>query len=140
MENEIIFGDKTHQPDETMLRQVLGKTYPLWLDIRKYVHTKYTGAKEQWKYPGAKYGWSFSLHDKKRAILYLIPRKTYFQVAFVFGQKATDHVLASKINPLIKHELESARVYAEGRGIRLVVKNKKNLEDIRELIDTKLSF
>lgn len=39
---------------------------------------------------------------------------------------------------LSKTELKSAKVYAEGRGIRIEITNKSNMKDIQCLIDTKL--
>ncbi|WP_462244752.1 DUF3788 family protein [Ferruginibacter sp.] len=59
--------------------------------------------------------------------------------AFVFGPKALDKIMASNIDTAIKTELQNAKPYAEGRGIRIVVKNKKILKNISQLIDIKLS-
>jgi hypothetical protein len=137
MDDISIFMDKESRPDEKALAKALAKTYPLWVSIKDYVYSKYPKAKEEWNYPGKKYGWSFRIKDTKRAIIYLLPRDQYFKVAFVFGQKATDIVLESDIPGSIKSELKSAKVYAEGRGIRIKV-TKDNIDDIRFLIDTKL--
>ena len=86
-----------------------------------------------------KYGYSYRIKDKKRAILYFLPRKDYFKVAFVFGQKATDIILESDIAPETKNELAQARKYAEGRGIRIDVKNNLNIPDIKKLVKIKLA-
>jgi hypothetical protein len=59
-------------------------------------------------------------------------------VAFVFGQKATDKILNSTISDEIKDELCLAKVYAEGRGIRLEVKDNTTLNDIMEMIKIKI--
>ena len=134
-----IFTNKLIVPENGDLMQVLGTSYKLWEDIKKYVYEKYPAAFEEWNYPGVKYGWSFRLKDKKRAILYFLPREKYFMVAFVFGQKATDIILQSGISDEIKSELGNGRVYAEGRGIRLTVKNENHLNDIKKLIEIKIS-
>ena len=39
----------------------------------------------------------------------------------------------------IKNELINARKYAEGRGIRIEVKNNLNIPDIKKLIEIKLA-
>jgi hypothetical protein len=57
----------------------------------------------------------------------------------VFGQKAIDTILNSTIADDIKIELRNTKVYAEGRGIRIDVKNKSPLKDIQELIKIKLA-
>lgn len=136
--DQSIFMDKNKQPDETDLMKSLGTTYSLWQKICEQVLSLYPGGLEEWSHPGAKYGWGFRIKDKKRAIVYLLPRDGYFKVAFVFGQKATDLILQSQVSPEIKNELESARVYAEGRGIRIDVKEEAVLGDVFVLIEVKL--
>ncbi|MBK7029085.1 MAG: DUF3788 family protein [Bacteroidales bacterium] len=100
-----VFSDKSQPPSEQILAEALETTYPLWTALRQYVHEQYPTAEDQWNFPGAKYGWSFRVKDKKRAIIYLLPREKYFMVAFVFGQKATDHILSSELGADIRTEL-----------------------------------
>jgi hypothetical protein len=133
-----IFSDKNVKPDEGALKKAIGKSLKNWQLIHKYVHTKYPLAIDEWNFPGAKYGWSFRIKDKKRAIVYLLPRDKFFKAALVFGQKATDEVMDSKVNKEIKEELRNAKAYAEGRGIRIDV-DDKNVKDVLTLIDIKLS-
>lgn len=135
-----IFTDKKVMPDETDLMNSLNATYDLWQHLREYVFLKYPGAVAEWNYPGEKYGWSFRIKDKKRAIIYLLPREDYFQVAFVFGQKATDAVVQSNVSHAIKSELSAAKPYAEGRGIRLDIKDDTIVNDIKELVDIKIAY
>lgn len=135
-----IFMDKASIPTDEDLKQALGNKYELWMEIRETVLQKYPGGKEEWNFPGKKYGWSFRIKDKKRAIIYLLPRTEEFMAAFVFGGKAFEAIKQSKVSPQIVSDLEAAKVYAEGRGIRIPVPNKAVLKDIFELIDIKLAF
>lgn len=100
---------------------------------------KYPNGLEEWNYPGKKYGWSYRIKDKKRAIIYFLPRENYFKVAFVFGQKATDIVLESDISGKIKTDLKMAKKYAEGRGIGIDVNNELIIGDIKKLILIKMA-
>jgi hypothetical protein len=125
--------------DQDLLRE-LKESYNLWNSIRDYVQKTAPYSAEEWKYSGKKFGWSFRVTDKKRVIVYLLPREAYFKVAFVFGQKATDTILNSTISDTIKNELLEAKVYAEGRGIRIDVRDPGVLEDIKRLIDIKLAY
>jgi Protein of unknown function (DUF3788) len=134
-----IFTDKKSIPNNDNLVAALGDTYSLWLLIREYAHLKYSNAIDEWNFPGEKYGWSFRIKDKKRAILYFLPREKFFKVSFVFGQKATDKIMQSSVSDNIKKELEAARVYAEGRGIRIEVRDESVIKDIKELIDIKIA-
>ncbi len=139
MDDISIFQDKTITPTDNDLVEKLDSTYNLWIQLQNFVLSKYPDGLSEWNYPGKKYGWSFRIKDKKRAIIYFLPRDKYFKVAFVFGQKATDIVLTSDIFPEIKTELMQARKYAEGRGIRIDIINNLRIPDIKKLIEIKLA-
>ena len=134
-----IFPDNTKIPTEKELSKALGNTYVLWQAISSFIYLKFPAAMNEWNYPGEKYGWSFRIKDKKRVIIYLLPRDQFFKVALVFGQKAFETIMKSKISSTIKSELEVAKVYAEGRGIRINVKDQKIVKDILRLIEIKLT-
>lgn len=134
-----IFDEKEKMPEVQDLKNVLGDSYSIWSEITKYVYEKYPPAIEKWSYPGKKYGWSFSLKDKKRAIIYLTPSKGYFIIGLVFIQKATNDALSSGLSPKIKDIISTARVYAEGRGFRIDICDIGILPDIKRLIEVKIS-
>ena len=133
-----IFTDKERLPTEQELILKLGQSYQLWKYIHNMVMELYPDGIQEWNYPGKKYGWSYRIKDKKRAILYFLPRDNYFKVAFIFGDKALKTILDSDISGFIKTNLKNARKYAEGRGIGIEV-NKEILPDIKKLIEIKLS-
>lgn len=133
-----VFTDKSIPPADPVLKEALGATYELWVEIREYVKGVYPAVIAEWNFPGPKYGWSFRMKDKKRAIIYLLPREGYFMVAFVFGPRAFDTIMAGGLPDSIKNELAAARVYAEGRGIRIGVHDNSILPDIFYLIGIKL--
>ncbi len=134
-----IFMDKSQVPTDVDLQAALGENYKLWMEIRDRVFEKYPTGTEEWNFPGKKYGWSFRIKDKKRAIIYLLPREGAFLAAFVFGGKAFNVIKESEVSAKIISDLESARVYAEGRGIRIPVPDSSVLDDIFRLIDIKLA-
>ena len=134
------FIDKSQVPSDAELRGVLGDKYELWMEIRDRVYEKYPEGIEEWNFPGKKYGWSFRIKDKRRAIVYLLPREGEFMAAFVFGGKAFEAIKKTDVSAQIISDLGSAKVYAEGRGIRIPVSDSSAQEDIFRLIDIKLAF
>lgn len=131
------FTDKSCIPDDSVLQSALGNTFSLWKKIEQYLIEKNTGLKGEWHFPGEKYGWSYRIKDKKRAIIYLLPRDEFFKVAFVFGQKATERILKSNVSEKVKSELITAKIYAEGRGIRIEIKEDSDVTDVLKLSDIK---
>jgi hypothetical protein len=134
-----IFEDKSNQPDDSFLKDALGVTYELWSDIKKFVFQNFPATVEEWKHSGKNYGWGFRLKDKKRVIVYLTPGNKSFLLSLVLGEKATKEALNSKISGEMKAAIETAPVYAEGRGFRIEIKNNKWIKDLKKLILIKLS-
>lgn len=134
-----IFMDKALIPNKSNLKEALGNTFNLWMNLRDYVFDKYPKAFEEWHFPGTKYGWGFRIKDKKRAIIYMSPRDKAFKVSFVFGRKATEQALGSTISDTIKKIIIEAPVYAEGRGVRIDVLDDIVISDIKILVDIKIA-
>lgn len=134
-----IFMDLTKIPETADLVIPLGNTFPFWKEISDFVLEKYPAAIEEWHISVKKYGWIFRIKDKKRAIIYLLPRERFFHVTMVFGQKATDQILVSDISPGIKEELMNSRVYMEGRVIRLDINDTSLINDIKKLVEIKIA-
>lgn len=134
-----IFTDKKTIPVDTDCDKFYQETCLFWKEIRDYVFEKYPKAEEQWYYAGDKFGWAFRIKDKKRAIVYFLPVEPYFKLSFIFGERAFADILKSSVSLKIKEELENAKLYAEGRPLRVEINERGVLKDIKELIDIKLS-
>lgn len=134
-----VFITKAEKPGVEDLKSALGETFDSWNDLVAFTHENEENAQDEWNFSSEKFGWSFRIKDKKRVVVYLLPRDKFFKVAFVFGQKATDQILESDVSEEIKAELNAAKVYAEGRGIRIEIRDRSKLEDIRKLIRFKIA-
>ncbi len=134
-----IIINKEVTPTQNDLKKALGNTFTTWQELSAFAKKAHPKAIAAWNFSGAKYGWSFRIKDNKRVILYLLPRDNYFKVAFVFGQTATDEIYKSNISESIKNAVQKAKVYAEGRGIRIDVTDKILTNDIKTLIMIKVS-
>ena len=64
----------------------------------------------------------------------MLPSKGYFKAGFVFGEKAFKQIMEDQISQGVKEELSSAKVYGEGRGIRIEVHDSKCIRDLEKLI------
>lgn len=135
-----IFTNKNQAPTLSELEQGIASTSVIWKELEVYTLSLEPKASAAWHFSGDKFGWSYRIKDPKRVLVYLLPRDKFFKVAFVFGQKATDEILASDVSTNIKSELANAKVYAEGRGIRLEVKDVECLADLKKLISIKIVY
>ena len=140
MDNASIFMDKTVKPTDKDLAEKLDVTYDLWKRLCDLVLSKYPKGTADWNFPGKKYGWSFRIKDNRRALIYFLPKDQFFKVAFVFGDKAVIDIMRTGISDKIKEELNQAKKYGEGRGIRIDIKDDSIFPDIEQLIVMKLKY
>jgi hypothetical protein len=138
MSHASFFLEKNVQPTLDDVSHVV-PNFTDWKYLMDCVYKHYPKASEEWKIPMKSFGWGFRLRDKKRNIIYLTPHNDRFTVSFMFGQAATDDILA---HPDIPYEwkklLIEAKVYVEGRGLSIEVTNSEFLSAIEELIKIKI--
>ena len=114
------FDDKSHLPNEKDLAAMLGPTSALWDDLKAHLASQYEPLTEQWNFSGKNYGWGLQLKQKKRTVLYMTPCQGYFLASFALGEKAVQAAHQSGLPDSVLSVIDSARKYAEGRGVRLV--------------------
>jgi hypothetical protein len=134
-----VFEDRAHPPVEADLAGALGKSHASWKDLIAHMQEVHGTLAEEWNFAGPKFGWSLRLREKKRVALYLIPGSKSFLVGIVLGEKAVAEARRADIPDAIKDMIEAARAYAEGRGIRIEVRTRKDLDPIRKLAAIKLA-
>ncbi|MDH5415150.1 MAG: DUF3788 domain-containing protein [Flavobacteriaceae bacterium] len=134
-----LYDDKDITPNDKMLENDLEDANKYYEAICNFIKDGYGALKPEWKFYNKKSGWILKLFNKKRNVLFIIPLKGYFKVAFTFGQKTAYLVLNSELPEKIKNDLQLTKKYAEGRTFQINVKNKNDLENILKLISIKLS-
>lgn len=136
-----VFEKKTAAPGEEDLARVLGNLHPLWNELKRFVLTSAPDVYEEWSFSGKSSGWGFRLKNPKKVILYLTPCNGIFKAGFVFGPAATEEIMRSNtISEEVKEIVDSAKVYAEGRGVRFDVTDESRIEDLKRLIEIKLGI
>jgi hypothetical protein len=135
-----ILIDKSQTPDEEILSGVLGASFKSWTEIKTSIAEQHGATKEEWKYYGAKSGWVLKLLLKKRNLFFLIPDRKHFTIGFVFGDRAVDAIGQSTLPAAVISEVKEARRYAEGRGLRIDVRNRTTVNQILKLVDIKVRF
>jgi hypothetical protein len=130
------FDDKDKAPDDKALAKGLGSSKKLWDKFVRRIAADYAPVTEAW---GFYKSWSLRLKQKKRTIVYLLPREGHFLCAFVLGGKATEAARWAKLPKAAMKEIEDAPVYAEGRGFRLEVRTAGDLETMKALAAIKMA-
>jgi hypothetical protein len=138
METPNAFIGKTTRPTEAEVAAALGSTAALWKQLVDWM-AEQGAAIQEWNSYSPKYGWSLRLKVKKRNIVYLGPCAGCFRVAFILGDRAVAAARQSDLSKSTLKLLNEAPRYAEGTGVRLIVKGAKDLAAIRKLAFIKLA-
>ncbi|WP_407934750.1 DUF3788 family protein [Chryseobacterium sp. CCNWLW53] len=69
-------------PTLDQLKEALGDTYNLGQSLEKFTHQHDHNSKSEWHFYGEKFGWSLRVKDRKRVIIYLLPREKFFKATF----------------------------------------------------------
>ena len=134
-----VFADKSETPDDKSLGRVLKDTQSVWKQIATYLDAEYGEIRKEWKHYSQKSGWVVKVIQKKRTLFYLIPHDGYFDLAFVFGDKAVAATEQSTLPKKMLAELRDARRYVEGRGLSVPVRSSRALKSIKTLVAIKLA-
>ncbi len=129
-------GRKT-QPSAKDLAATLGDSLAAWKDLTVWLTGKGISTKE-WHSISPKYGWALRPKLKSRNILYMAPCAGCFRVSLVLGDRAVAAARASDLPKAVLKEIAGARRYAEGTGVRLLVKTAEDLPPVRTLVEIKL--
>jgi hypothetical protein len=138
MEIPNAFAGRRDPPSAEEVVAALGPSATHWNKLLEEMAARFGVRDSLWKSSGLKYGWSLRLLLKKRVILYMSPCAGGFRVAFVLGDKAVEAARQSELPAPLIAELNAARRYAEGTGIRLLAKSAKDLKPILQLAAIKL--
>ncbi|MGZ8846103.1 MAG: DUF3788 family protein [Pyrinomonadaceae bacterium] len=131
------FADKAHQPTEKDLRSVLGKSYPAWVRLIELVSNRISRISQVWGFTSASTGWGLRLKRNDRVILYMTPREDHFLVSFALGEKAVAAARVRQLPTAVLKAIESAPKYAEGRGVRLEVRQAREVAALATLAEIK---
>jgi hypothetical protein len=120
-------------PTEAEVRAVLGDGVGLletFLERNRYL-------RPEWKYYGPKNGWSLKLFHKKRNMCFIGSHPGALAMMFILGERAFKRVLESDLRPELRQQVDTARKFPEGYGVRLVLASESDLGDAQALLEIK---
>jgi len=138
MDTSFIF-DKTTPPNPQKIADLMGEVSPFWDEICQFLKKEIGEITYEWKFYSKKWGWTMKALLKKRNLFFFKPYESSFAITFVFGDKAVEAVNRGDLPESIKEELNNARKYMEGRGLRVEVSGEKDVENIKKLIMIKIN-
>jgi Protein of unknown function (DUF3788) len=133
------FDDKASPPEDRALEEMLGRTSSLWVRLKNDLQEAHGPLIEEWNFSGKAYGWSFRLKQKKRTIVYMTPCRAYFLASFALGEKACRAAHSAGLPAPVLAVIEGAPKYAEGRGVRIPVRTRRDVDRVESLAAIKVA-
>lgn len=133
------FDDKSNRPQTSDLKIMLNQTAIYWDNLIAYIETEYPPLDKAWNFSGANWGWSLRLKQMKRTVLYMTPCKGYFLVGFALGENAVKAAHDNTLPDSLLSVIDGAKKYAEGRAVRIEIRNKQDLENVKRLSSIKMA-
>lgn len=103
--SENIFKIKDEPPDETGIKKIIKEKYLLIDAIRQFIREDIGETNEEWKFYGIKNGWVLKTFLIKRNLFFTSIHDGYFKISFVFGDKAMNSIMESKVTDKTKKSL-----------------------------------
>ena len=128
-------------PGSREIEELLGRSRIHWTRLHAALDAEFGPLGEKWSFSKKTGHWSLQLKQQKkqRTIVYLIPCQKYFMAAFALGEKACRAAHAGGLPATLVAAIDKAPKYPEGRGVRLEVRNKQDLENVRQLALIKMA-
>lgn len=134
-----VFDDKAKQPTDADLARALKSSFVFWNQLKERIATRFPPLTFEWGFTSKTTGWGLRLKHKDRIILYMAPGDGYFRASFVLGEKAVQAAHKAKLPSSILTTIDSAKKYAEGRGVRFKVTSARDVRNIEKLAAIKMS-
>jgi hypothetical protein len=122
-----IFDDKSKPPKEAELATALKNSFLFWNELKKLIALRFKPLSIEWGFTSETTGFGVRLKNKDRTILYMTPREGHFL--------AHEDDLPVSVLKII----DNAKKYAEGRGVRLEVRNGRDVRNVEKLAAIKIS-
>ncbi len=138
--DQVILSNKDQFPTEEIIFSHIGKSKIIWQNLFEIIHSDYQEFAEEWRYYKDGGSWLMKVTRKSKTIFWLSIVKNAFWVTFYFGDKAEPAIMGSKISDEIKDQFKNGKRFGKIRAITLVMKRKKEIEFVKELIPIKLKY
>ncbi|HEX5042301.1 MAG TPA: DUF3788 family protein [Candidatus Polarisedimenticolaceae bacterium] len=132
------FDAKEHPPRSSEVERALGPAASLWKQLLVEMEERYPPTQAVWHHAGKSFGWSLRVKRGERIVLYMTPQQGRFVVGVVLGEKAVDAAERGALPADVRELLRRAPRNAEGRGLRLPVTGRAELDAVCALAAAKM--
>ena len=128
----------SREPGPAELRGKLGRSHAHWTGLVERLEAELGPLERSWNRGTTTGEWTLRLKQGKRTVVYLTPFEKYFRAGLVLGEKAVATARAAALPAAYLATVDAAPKYAEGRGVRIEVRNARDLAAVTTLTLAKM--
>lgn len=133
------FADKSSPPTPDAVAAVLGPAWEPWQALQDRLQAEVGPLAPIWGFTSKSTGWGLRLRRGERVVLYLTPQAGQFLASLALGDRALAVARGSGLPPQVLAVLDAAPRYAEGTGVRLVIRQAQEIPAVLLLARAKLA-
>jgi hypothetical protein len=138
--NQATLRDRDQFPTEEVIFSHIGKSRVLWKQLFDRLHRDHPDFTEQWRYYNDGKSWLLKVQQKAKTIFWLGVIEGGFRTTFYFPVKAAKAISTSEISGELKKQYKDGPRYGKIRGITIVHKKKRDVEDAGRLVEMKIAI
>ena len=131
------FTNSAHPPTDDELRVTLGAAGTVWAKLIDAIAKRIDPIEQVWRFTSASTGWGLRLRQNDRVIIYMTPQNGQFLASLALGERAVAAAQNVRLAADLRDAIDAAPRYAEGRGVRVIVKRAAQVAGLATLAEIK---
>ena len=127
-------------PTMEVLREKLGKIYPLFEELMSTVTSEKYHLELKWHYYNDGKAWLCRVLKKSRTVFWLSVWDKCYKTSFFFTTKTVFGIADLKVTSKIKEELKDNKPIGKPVPLIIRVDKKKQIKDVLEIMEYKISL
>jgi hypothetical protein len=128
-QSERPFLDESIKPTEQAIQAVLGNVYANYKEVIGLVSSYL----KEWTFTKSG-GWMLKIHDRKKALLYLIPLNDGFKISLTMRENEREAFLRDAELETMHAQISSSKKYAEGYALQFAVDDQNEFQPLELFI------
>lgn len=130
--------DPRINPEKTVLKDVLGRSYSAYSELLKLFEQNEVAY--EWRFYNDVKAWLGKATKKKKTIVWMSPGKGYLRATIYFQNKYVNDLCRSGISAELKKRLQDKNDTRKSKACTFEIKNKSILKEFITVINYKLSL
>lgn len=134
--NKFELRDESIYPDEQVLKNILGESYPAYLDLLSLFDNN--DMNYEWRYYHDGKAWLCKVQKRKKTIVWMSAWKGFMQATIYIPEKYVDAIYTLNISEERKEKIRQTKNTGKSKPCIFEIRNKKVLEEFNKIMQYKI--